>query len=42
MMVLNYTDAKNAVVSGTKRDLDQTGGAEPSSLGKRSGKLGRK
>ena len=45
VMILNSTDAKNAVVSGTiKRGLDQTaaGGAEPSSSGKRSGKLGRK
>ena len=42
VMILNSTDAKNAVVSGTKRDLDRTGGAEPSSSGKRSGKLGRK
>ena len=44
VMILNSTDAKNALVSGTKRGLDQTaaGGAEPSSSGKRSGKLGRK
>lgn len=40
--LLNSTDAKNTVVSGTKRGLDQTGGAEPSSSGKRSGKLSRK
>jgi hypothetical protein len=40
--ILNSTDTKNAVVSGTKRGLDHAGGAEPSSSGKRSGKLSRK
>ena len=42
VMILNSTDTKKMVVSGTKRGLDRTGGAEPSSSGKRSGKLGRK
>jgi hypothetical protein len=41
-MILNSTDTKSAVVSGTKRGLDHAGGAEPSSSGKRSGKLSRK
>ena len=41
--LLNSTDTKNAVLSGTKRGWDHTGGAEPSSSHKRyPGKLNRK
>ena len=37
--LLNSTDT---VISGTKRELDHTGGPEPSTSQKRSGKLSRK
>ena len=42
VIILNSADAGNAVLSGTKRELDHIGGTEPSSSQKRSGKLSRK
>ena len=40
--ILNCAGTENAVLSGAKRELDHTGGGEPSSSQKRSGKLSRK
>ena len=42
VIVLNSAGTENTVLSGTKRELDHAGGAEPSSSHKRSGKLSRK